>query len=159
MRQLYVGSLAQVTADCFPDNIDYLALGHLHIPQKIGGSETRRYSGSPVPMGFGERGAKSVASWISPGRQASVGACPFCFSGSWNALWVGRPSTRLKAIAAEGNRGSKSSIRQRTHQRSPRPGRSAYGERIGKSLRINRRSGTRLERDDADTLRWTYTGV
>lgn len=52
VRQLYVGSLAQVTADCFPDNIDYLALGHLHIPQKIGGSETRRYSGFPRAHGL-----------------------------------------------------------------------------------------------------------
>ena len=60
VRQLYVGSLARVGADCFPDCIDYLALGHLHIPQKLGGSETRRYSGSPLPMNFGERTGKSL---------------------------------------------------------------------------------------------------
>lgn len=83
MRQLYVGSLAQVTADCFPDNIDYLALGHLHIPQKIGGSETRRYSGSPVPMGFGERGAKSVClvGFCGPSGHRGVPARS-CFSGA-----------------------------------------------------------------------------
>lgn len=54
VRELYVGSLAHVTAAIFPDSIDYLALGHLHVPQKIGGNDTRRYSGSPLPMGFGE---------------------------------------------------------------------------------------------------------
>lgn len=54
VRQLYVGSLAHVGNDVFPRCIDYLALGHLHIPQKVGDSETRRYSGSPLPMGFGE---------------------------------------------------------------------------------------------------------
>jgi DNA repair protein SbcD/Mre11 len=54
VRELYIGSLAQVRADIFPDCIDYLALGHLHIPQKVGGFDTIRYSGSPLPIGFGE---------------------------------------------------------------------------------------------------------
>ncbi|MBK1719674.1 exonuclease sbcCD subunit D [Thiocystis violacea] len=54
VRELYVGSLAHVSPALFPDALDYLALGHLHVPQRIGGSETRRYSGSPLPMGFGE---------------------------------------------------------------------------------------------------------
>ena len=54
VRELYVGSLAHVTAEIFPDCIDYLALGHLHVPQKVNGSETIRYSGSPLSMGFGE---------------------------------------------------------------------------------------------------------
>jgi exonuclease SbcD len=54
VRELYVGSLARVDARIFPDVFDYLALGHLHMPQKVGGSETMRYSGSPLPMGFGE---------------------------------------------------------------------------------------------------------
>lgn len=60
VRELYVGSLAQVTSAIFPDCIDYLALGHLHVPQLLNGSEVRRYSGSPIPMGFGE--AKQVKS-------------------------------------------------------------------------------------------------
>ena len=54
VRELYVGSLAHVSAGIFPACFDYLALGHLHVPQRIGGSETRRYSGSPLPVGFGE---------------------------------------------------------------------------------------------------------
>jgi DNA repair protein SbcD/Mre11 len=54
VRELYIGSLAHVSAGIFPDAFDYLALGHLHVPQKVGGSETMRYSGSPLPMGFGE---------------------------------------------------------------------------------------------------------
>jgi exonuclease SbcD len=54
VRELYVGSLAHVSAGIFPDDIDYLALGHLHVPQKINQSEVMRYSGSPLPMGFGE---------------------------------------------------------------------------------------------------------
>jgi DNA repair protein SbcD/Mre11 len=54
VRELYVGSLAHVTAGIFPTSFDYLALGHLHVPQEVNGSETIRYSGSPLPMGFGE---------------------------------------------------------------------------------------------------------
>ena len=54
VRELYIGSLAQVGRDVFPEGIDYLALGHLHIPQRVGGSDFIRYSGSPLPIGFGE---------------------------------------------------------------------------------------------------------
>jgi len=54
VRELYVGSLANVTAGIFPESFEYLALGHLHVPQKVNGLETIRYSGSPLPMGFGE---------------------------------------------------------------------------------------------------------
>lgn len=54
VRDLYVGSLGQVGSDTFPNTIDYLALGHLHVPQKVGGDEFRRYCGSPLPMSFGE---------------------------------------------------------------------------------------------------------
>ena len=54
VRDLYVGSLAHVTAAIFPACFDYLALGHLHVPQKVGDTDSIRYSGSPLPMGFGE---------------------------------------------------------------------------------------------------------
>lgn len=54
VRELYVGSLAHVSASIFPSSIDYLALGHLHISQRVGQHEHIRYSGSPIPMGFGE---------------------------------------------------------------------------------------------------------
>ena len=52
-RDLYVGSLGQVPADRLSP-FDYFALGHLHIPQKVAGSETIRYSGSPMAMNFDE---------------------------------------------------------------------------------------------------------
>jgi exonuclease SbcD len=61
VRDLYVGALAQAPADIFPEALSYAALGHLHVPQKVGGRERVRYSGSPLPMGFGEAGQeKSV---------------------------------------------------------------------------------------------------
>jgi len=54
VRELYIGSLLHVGMDVFPECIDYLALGHLHIPQAVGGSDFIRYSGSPLPIGFAE---------------------------------------------------------------------------------------------------------
>ncbi|GAA0682088.1 exonuclease SbcCD subunit D C-terminal domain-containing protein [Marinobacterium maritimum] len=54
VRDLYVGSLALVGADAFPASLDYVALGHLHVPQAVAGCEQIRYSGSPLAMGFGE---------------------------------------------------------------------------------------------------------
>lgn len=56
VRDLYVGTIGQVGADTFPSFFDYVALGHLHVPQKVAGREEIRYSGSPLPMGFGESG-------------------------------------------------------------------------------------------------------
>jgi len=73
VRELYVGSLAHVTAGIFPACFDYLALGHLHVPQKVNGLETIRYSGSPLPMGFGEaKQQKSVCQVEFHSTAASV---------------------------------------------------------------------------------------
>lgn len=60
VRDLYVGSLAHVDRDIFPSCIDYLALGHLHVPQRVGDSNFMRYCGSPIPMGFGEAGQEKI---------------------------------------------------------------------------------------------------
>lgn len=54
VRELYVGSLNQVHVDNFPTSINYLALGHLHIPQLVSKRSHILYCGSPLPMGFGE---------------------------------------------------------------------------------------------------------
>jgi exonuclease SbcD len=54
VRDLYVGSIAHVGASIFPPALDYVALGHLHVPQAVSGNEHIRYCGSPIAMGFGE---------------------------------------------------------------------------------------------------------
>jgi DNA repair protein SbcD/Mre11 len=81
IRDLYIGTLAHVAADIFPACFDYLALGHLHIPQKVGGSETKRYSGSPLPLSFGEAGqTKSVQILTFQGTPPVVTTLPVpCF--------------------------------------------------------------------------------
>ncbi|MEU7560281.1 exonuclease SbcCD subunit D [Streptomyces eurythermus] len=50
-RDISVGGVAHVGADVF-DGIDYVALGHLHGPQKI--TDRAHYSGSPLPYSFSE---------------------------------------------------------------------------------------------------------
>ena len=65
VRELYVGSLAHISANVFPSGIDYLALGHLHVPQIVGGEEHIRYSGSPLPMGYGEAAQKKKVVLVS----------------------------------------------------------------------------------------------
>lgn len=70
VRELYVGSLAHVTAGIFPSSLDYVALGHLHVPQKVGGVEAIRYSGSPLPMGFGEAKQQKSVCMVSFAQNA-----------------------------------------------------------------------------------------
>ena len=53
-RTIHVGNLGQVTAEHFPEIFDYVALGHLHRPQRVGGREHIRYSGSPIALSFSE---------------------------------------------------------------------------------------------------------
>jgi DNA repair protein SbcD/Mre11 len=94
VRELYIGSLAQVRADVFLACIDYLALGHLHLPQRVGGSEFIRYSGSPLPMGFREAGQeKGVVLVEFAGRSPQVTTAPVpgfrelkTLRGDWPAI-------------------------------------------------------------------------
>lgn len=55
-EELSIGGLEQVNADWFGD-FDYVALGHIHGPQKIG-RETLRYCGTPLKYSFSEAGHK-----------------------------------------------------------------------------------------------------
>lgn len=54
VREHTVGSLSQVPLDIFDPLFNYVALGHLHVPQEVANHEHIRYSGSPIPIGFGE---------------------------------------------------------------------------------------------------------
>jgi len=53
-RSLVIGSAEALPASLFDDTITYVALGHLHKPQKVNGEERIRYSGSPIPLSFSE---------------------------------------------------------------------------------------------------------
>ena len=51
-EETWVGGLDNVSAEVFKD-FDYVALGHIHRPQKMG-RETLRYSGTPLKYSFSE---------------------------------------------------------------------------------------------------------
>ena len=53
-RDVHIGGLGVVGAEHFPAIFDYVALGHLHRPQVVGGQARLRYAGSPVPLSFTE---------------------------------------------------------------------------------------------------------
>ncbi|WP_421133706.1 exonuclease subunit SbcD [Alteromonas sp. A079] len=57
VRDIYIGTLEGFDATGFPP-ADYIALGHIHRPQKVAGSEHIRYSGSPIPLSFDELGTQ-----------------------------------------------------------------------------------------------------
>jgi exonuclease SbcD len=50
-----IGGVAAFTSDNFPEAFDYIALGHIHKPQRIADSDFIRYSGSPISLSFSER--------------------------------------------------------------------------------------------------------
>ena len=52
-RSIQIGNLGAVTAECF-SGFAYIALGHLHRPQSVGGNDHIRYAGSPIALGFDE---------------------------------------------------------------------------------------------------------
>ncbi|MDB5013100.1 MAG: Nuclease SbcCD subunit [Daejeonella sp.] len=53
-KEIHVGNLGQVCGDQFPEEFDYVALGHIHRPQKVNQMNHIRYSGSPIPLSFSE---------------------------------------------------------------------------------------------------------
>ncbi len=104
-RSLYIGSLGQIPADVFPEEIDYLALGHLHRAQCLAGNAARRYAGSPLALDFGEGKQKSVviAELTSAGEAPAIELVPVPtfdrleqVTGSLDEIL-----TRLQALADE----------------------------------------------------------
>lgn len=58
-RKLTIGGTGTVDAALFAP-FSYTALGHLHRPQRVAGSDTIRYSGTPLAYSFSEDHPKSI---------------------------------------------------------------------------------------------------
>lgn len=89
-----VGNLAAFGSEQFPPGYTYMALGHIHKPQKI--SENVRYSGSPLPLSFSERkDPKYVIELVfEEGRLMQTTAIPVpparvlrTYSGTLDQVW------------------------------------------------------------------------
>jgi len=106
VRELYVGTAAHVDGQDISQGFDYMALGHLHVAQKVDSEEHVRYCGSPIPIGFGEAGQKKIVIVASfNGREAAITEHHIpCFqklhkiSGN-----LERVSAEIKALANEGS--------------------------------------------------------
>lgn len=53
-RKILGGNQHPLPVDVFPADVDYVALGHLHFAQQVGGRSSVRYSGSPLPLSLDE---------------------------------------------------------------------------------------------------------
>lgn len=75
VREIYIGTLDAFPAQNFPP-ADYIALGHIHRPQKIGGQEHIRYCGSPIALSFDETGKHKYVNLVTfaEGKLADVTA-------------------------------------------------------------------------------------
>ncbi|WP_184665110.1 exonuclease SbcCD subunit D C-terminal domain-containing protein [Texcoconibacillus texcoconensis] len=90
-RPIEVGGTYTVRATSMPENVQYVALGHLHRPQEVKHAPTpTRYSGSPLAFSFSEAGySKSVTIVdVEPGKPAETKDIP---------LSSGFPLVRWKA--------------------------------------------------------------
>ena len=66
----FVGGVENVSHELF-EGADYVALGHIHKPQKIK-KDTIRYAGAPLAFGFDEYEEKSMTSPICKRRRSSL---------------------------------------------------------------------------------------
>ena len=86
-KLLAIGGTELVEASLF-DGFDYVALGHLHRPQLVGGDQRVAYSGSPLAYSFSEEHPKSVRLVeVSDGQ---------CSNVSTVTVPVGRPVATLE---------------------------------------------------------------
>ncbi|WP_426113309.1 exonuclease SbcCD subunit D C-terminal domain-containing protein [Massilia sp. PWRC2] len=71
-RRIVIGGSEALPAAVFDAGIAYTALGHLHLAQRVGGSELRRYSGSPLPLSFAEVGYRHQVLRVDLGADGSA---------------------------------------------------------------------------------------
>ncbi|MCL6331559.1 exonuclease subunit SbcD [Pectobacterium carotovorum subsp. carotovorum] len=70
VRDIYIGTLDAFPAQAFPP-ADYIALGHIHRPQRVTQSDHIRYSGSPIPLSFDELNSEKSVCLVSFAPDAS----------------------------------------------------------------------------------------
>nr|WP_318382464.1 exonuclease subunit SbcD [uncultured Enterobacter sp.] len=77
VRDIYIGTLDAFPAQNFPA-VDYLALGHIHRAQIVGGQAHIRYCGSPIALSFDETGKPKSVNLVTfaDGKLAEVTALP-----------------------------------------------------------------------------------
>ncbi|HEX4965357.1 MAG TPA: exonuclease SbcCD subunit D [Thermoanaerobaculia bacterium] len=69
-RRVHIGEDWAASPEALPSTASYIALGHIHKPQKIDGSVPAYYAGSLLQMDFGEAGEEKIFIVVtaSPGK-------------------------------------------------------------------------------------------
>lgn len=57
-RRILGGNQHALPVNVFDDDVDYVALGHLHKPQRVGPGDRVRYAGAPIALAMNERAYK-----------------------------------------------------------------------------------------------------
>ncbi len=71
-RDIYIGGTIDIGGGYLGELFDYVALGHLHINQKVGGLDHVRYSGSPIPLSFSEAKTTHKVNIVTTGDSVVV---------------------------------------------------------------------------------------
>jgi len=93
-RRVHIGEDWAASPKALPSTASYVALGHIHKPQKIAGPVPAYYAGSLLQMDFGEAGEEKsfTVVTVSPGKPAKIMQVPYA---------GGRPLVDLRASLAE----------------------------------------------------------
>jgi exonuclease SbcD len=78
-RRVHITEDWAASPEALPANASYIALGHIHKPQKIEGPVPTYYAGSLLQMDFGEAGEEKTFTVVtaSPGEPATVEHIPY----------------------------------------------------------------------------------
>ena len=94
-----VGNLGNIRASVFPEELDYVALGHIHYQTMVGGNPKIRYSGSPFVMGFDETKIPHGVLLVETNRGSVPSVKPLIFKSE--KLLLRRVEGDLEKIKAE----------------------------------------------------------
>ncbi len=101
-ERIIIGGEENVDASKFCEDLSYVALGHIHKAQRVAGLEYARYSGSALPMSFGERGYKHGVNVVNIDTEGNVTLNPVEYRPLRNLLTIPQKGTATpqQAIAA-----------------------------------------------------------
>ena len=78
-RRVHLSQDWAATPQTLPPTATYIALGHIHKPQKVAGTLPARYAGSPLQLDFGEVGQEKTFTVVeaAPRRPARIEHVPY----------------------------------------------------------------------------------
>lgn len=100
-ERIIIGGEENVDASAFCRDLSYVALGHIHKSQRAAGLDYVRYSGSPLPMSFGERGYQHGINFVEISADGSVELTPLEYEPPRPLLTIPAKGTATPAQALE----------------------------------------------------------